>query len=175
MLRRNSRSLSGQQCALSMADAQAKAKKEKKDKKKKDEDSGSEDEGRIAKLLKAAMEANLDDDKGNDMDDMSYEEYKKREIEKMKAEGWVVEGEAAPAGSNQAGGPPKKPAPPPPPRTSIPGMFSKVEYDTSHMWNQDLAPAAPVEDDTPAEEEIPVDFTGTKVAEKYEILEQIGR
>jgi len=104
---------------------------------------------------------------------MNFEEYKKREIEKMKAEGWVVEGEAPPPGVSQPGGPPRKPAPPPPPRTSIPGMFSKVEYDTSHMWNQDLAPA-PVEEDSPPEEEIPVDFTGAKVAEKYEIFEQIG-
>jgi len=41
------------------------------------------------------------------------------------------------------------------------------------MWNQDLAPAGE-EDAPPPEEEIPVDFSGTKVPEKYEILEQIG-
>jgi len=50
-----------------------------------------------------------------------------------------------------------------------------VDYDTSHMWNQDLAPAAGTDDEPEQpEEEIPVDFTGKKVADKYEIFEQIG-
>jgi len=93
----------------------------------------------------------------------------------MKAEGWVIEGEGPPPdaqGPGVPGGPPRKPAPPPPPRTSVPGMFSKVEYDTSHMWNQDLVQDNPQEGEK--EEDVPVDFTGKKVAEKYEIFEQIG-
>lgn len=120
-------------------------------------------------MLKAAQAASLDDDDDEPEEELTFEEYKKREIEKMKAEGWIVEGEEGPPG---AGGPPKKAAPPPPPRTSIPGMFSKVEYDTSHMWG--ATPEAQPEEEEPQEEEIKLDFTGTKVAEKYEILEQIG-
>jgi len=122
------------------------------------------------------MESKDDEADVDPYDGLSFEEYRKREIEKMKAEGWVVEGEGPPPSSAapaNPGGPPRKPAPPPPPRTSIPGMFSKVEYDTSHMWNADLTQENQ-EIEENQEEEIKIDFTGTKVAEKYEILEQIG-
>eukprot|EP01125_Pyxidicula_operculata_P000884 TRINITY_DN1077_c0_g1_i2.p1 TRINITY_DN1077_c0_g1~~TRINITY_DN1077_c0_g1_i2.p1 ORF type:complete len:666 (+),score=277.69 TRINITY_DN1077_c0_g1_i2:72-2069(+) len=117
-------------------------------------------------------QADADDDEEVATDDpyanMSFDEYKQAKIKEMLAEGWVIPDENA---SQQ--GPPRRPPPIPPKSTSVPGMFSKIEYDTSHMWSAVDEPAETLAEEA-EEDEDKLDLSGTKVAEKYEVSKELG-
>lgn len=83
----------------------------------------------------------------------------------MLQEGWV------PANSNYAG-PPQRPVPMPPRNTQVPGIYSKVEYDTSHFYN-DLLKENP--DQKNENEETVIHFDSfPKLINRYEIGGEIG-
>eukprot|EP01127_Copromyxa_protea_P019145 TRINITY_DN6143_c0_g1_i1.p1 TRINITY_DN6143_c0_g1~~TRINITY_DN6143_c0_g1_i1.p1 ORF type:complete len:406 (+),score=96.63 TRINITY_DN6143_c0_g1_i1:213-1430(+) len=122
-------------------------------------DHSESEEGRIEKLIReahAAVDAGLLDD---DEDDCTFYELQQASKNQMISDGWTAASDAAP------NLPPMRPPPLLPPTIAVPSIFTtKVDYDTSHMFNQDLT-----ED---SEDNIVVH--NAALLEKYEMISVLG-